>query len=70
MYMQTEACTDGEVRLSGSNLKRAGRVELCVETTWTSLCDQSWDVEDAQVACRELGYSPYGKLTCHYINPV
>ena len=35
----------------------AGRVELCQDNFWGTLCDNHWDVADAQVACRELGYS-------------
>ena len=41
-------------------MNNSGRIEICIETTWTSLCDQSWDFKDAQVVCKELGYSPYG----------
>ena len=55
------------MRLSGSTVKYAGRVEICIERRWTSLCDQSWDLKDAQVVCKQLGYSPYGitnKLLC------
>ena len=48
------------MRLNGSPVKNSGRIEICIETTWTSLCDQSLDFKDAQVVCKELGYSPYG----------
>ena len=58
--MIIEACNDGDVRLSGSSQTYAGRVELCVERTWTTLCDQTWDFNDAAVTCRQLGYSSYG----------
>jgi deleted-in-malignant-brain-tumors protein 1 len=57
-----DPCDEGSVRLSGSTIQFAGRVEICIENTWTTLCDQSWDLSDAQVACRELGYSPYGAI--------
>uniref|UniRef100_A0A1X7TKI1 SRCR domain-containing protein n=1 Tax=Amphimedon queenslandica TaxID=400682 RepID=A0A1X7TKI1_AMPQE len=57
-----DACDDGNLRLSGSSAEYAGRVEICIESYWTSLCDQNWDLKDAQVACRELGYSPYGAM--------
>ena len=48
------------MRLSGSSVANAGRIEICVEEIWTSLCDESWDFKDAKVVCKELGYSPYG----------
>ena len=58
--MLADSCNNGTVRLSGSTIKYVGRVEICVEEIWTTLCDESWDYKDAQVVCRELGYSPYG----------
>lgn len=57
-----EPCTDNEVRLSGSSMDWVGRIELCVERTWTTLCDKTWDLKDAAVTCRQLGYSSYGAM--------
>ena len=37
-----------------------GRVEVCVEGRYGSICDDVWDYEDASVLCRQLGFSPYG----------
>ena len=55
-------CLDGSVRIRGSNFERLGRVEVCVNGTWGTICDDFWDNRDASVVCRQLGYSPYGNV--------
>ena len=55
-----ENCTDGELRLRDGTTSREGRVEICYEHQWRTVCDNNWEAEDAQVACRQLGFSSYG----------
>ena len=37
-----------------------GRVEVCLGGQFGTVCSQTWSNKDASVACRSLGYSPYG----------
>ena len=53
-------CNEASIRLTGSSFQTSGRVELCVNGIWTSICDEHWDLKDAQVVCRQIGFSSFG----------
>ena len=59
----SDLCSDREVRITGGSSPTIGRVEVCINSTWGTICDDAWDDSDAAVVCRQLGHSPYGVYT-------
>ena len=61
-YAEEKCCgVDGEIRLIDNGTNNAsGRVEVCLDGHWGTVCDDGWDSNDATTVCRQLGYNETG----------
>lgn len=46
----------GDLRLVAGAAANEGRLELFFNNQWGTVCDDRWDINDATVACNQLGY--------------
>ena len=57
IFVYLVLCQNGDVRLAGRTSSiYEGRVELCFNEQWGTVCDDFWGDNDATVVCRQLGY--------------
>ena len=60
-------CSTGDVHLMDGNNSNEGRVEICINNLWYTVCYRGWDIADANVVCRQAGIDAEGS-TYYNIN--
>lgn len=53
---KTHCAQDGDMRLAGGDTANEGRVEIFYGGQWGTVCDNLWNLADASVVCRALGF--------------
>ena len=55
-------CEHGSLRLVNGGSANEGRLEICINFVWGTICDNiySSDTNNAKVVCRQLGYEVDG----------
>ena len=65
---QNANCSHGDVKIASlsddtTTLSSEGRLEVCVNGVWGTVCDLQFGTKDAHVACSQLGYGGEGMGT-------
>lgn len=58
-------CDDGALRLVGGDGYLSGRVEICFNEAWGTICDNQFDTIDSSVICGQLGFSRFSNNSMH-----
>ena len=48
--------------MDGANI-REGRVEICINNAWGTICDDLFGPQDAIVVCTQMGFSNRGTFS-------
>ena len=68
-YAGTTCGENGSVRLVDGAHEKEGRLEICVNGVWGTVCNDGltendgFDIDAARVVCRQLGISEEGEFT-------
>ena len=60
-------CNDGDIQLVGGDTPLKGRLEVCINNAWGTVCNNQFGNHDSATACHQLGFERTGQLTCSII---
>ena len=64
LYLYLSVATGvSSVRIIGGDIPGAGRVEVNISGSWSTVCDDGWSLTQADVVCRQLGYTGAANFT-------
>ncbi|BFY99027.1 hypothetical protein BsWGS_02067 [Bradybaena similaris] len=56
-FVNSRLWIEGDIRLVGGPRRYMGTVVILHNGRWGAVCDDNWDLKDASVVCRQLGYT-------------
>ena len=59
-------CISGDVRLANSSNNIEGRVEICTDGMWASVCDRNWGIVETHLFCKQLLGHPAKGMNNYY----
>lgn len=66
IFFSFSVCTHGDLRLVDGTTFMEGRLEVCLNGAWGTVCNRGWDDMEATVVCRQLGYVSAGmNIACY-----
>ena len=62
------SCEDGQLRLVDGDTELEGRVEVCINRAWGTVCSTGFSEDEAEVVCSQIGvlYNGEGVLFCSW----
>ena len=56
-----QTCDHGDIRLEDGPTMFEGRVEVCLDGQWVTVCNDFWGSNEIAVVCRQLGFQVTGE---------